>query len=140
MLWGSRRLQTGRSKPPRLGCSASGPGPAEGAPSAVGLRLPRWVRSGVQLLTVPPGGALLLEMAEEQAPLSRHVSRGCFIMSTNCHRPEQVHGPAQSQWGRERDTLPPGRRVDTGRANQIIALVFWVFLKRPHAILVFSQG
>lgn len=67
------------------------------------LRLPpRCVHSAAQRRAGPPGGALFPAMAGEQAPQHGHKSGGCFIASTNVHRPERVHGQAQPPQGEGR--------------------------------------
>lgn len=90
---------------PRLGYSVSGAGPATGSGllcAGGGAQAAPGVFTRAQLRAVPPGGALLLAMAEEQAPQHKHKSSGCLSTSTGIHWPEQVRGQAQSQWGEER--------------------------------------
>lgn len=127
-------LHTGGSKPPRLGCSASGAGPAAGS----GLLGAGWLR--------------LPQVCSLWGPAQGSASRGSSSPgdgrrpSPTLSRPPTFTGQSKfmakpSLNGERRgDTLPPGRGVSICQANQIIALVFWIFLKRPHVILMFSQG
>lgn len=138
-------LHTGRSKPPRLASHLQVQALpltrlARGSSVRLGSGCPRCVHSGAQHRAVPPGGAPLPAMAEEQA--SQHKPSQVATLSRPPASTGQSKFMAKPGLNGERRgaTLPPGRGVRICQANRIIALVFWIFLKRPHVILMFSQG
>lgn len=136
-------LHTGGSKPPRLGCSASGAGPAVslGAPRC------RLAQAAPGVFTLGPSsgqclqGELFSGRWQKSKPYSTSTSQVAALSRPPTFTGQSKFMAKPSLNGERRgDTLPPGRGVSICQANQIIALVFWIFFKRPHVILMFSQG